>query len=39
MNTGKMTDAKIQERVLCELRADSRVDATDVGVEVDEGAL
>ena len=36
MTTGNMTDAKIQARVLSELRADPRVDATDVGVEVDD---
>ena len=33
------TDAKIQERVLKELRWDTRVEQTDVGVEVDDGVV
>jgi osmotically-inducible protein OsmY len=37
--THQLTDAQIQQAVIRELRWDSRVEETDVGVEVDEGVV
>lgn len=39
MGTGRKSDREIQQDVLNELRADPRVDPTDVGVEVDDGVV
>lgn len=35
----KETDAQLHRRVLDELKWDTRVDETDVGVEVDDGVV
>lgn len=39
MNTKRKTDAEIKQAVLRELKWDTRVDETDIGVEVDAGVV
>jgi osmotically-inducible protein OsmY len=38
-HAGRKTDSEIQQEVLRELQRDTRVEETDVGVEVDEGIV